>query len=71
MFNPELQLNVIQTTGKHNHVPAQPYVPKGLHLKVCGNVHCHTWGGALTLVWKKRIRRGRNWRQKSGVTMLH
>lgn len=67
MFNPELQFNAIQTTGNHNHVPARPYFPRGLRLNVCANVSCHNWGGAMKPGWKKRTRRGRNWKQRLGV----
>lgn len=54
MPNPELlQFNAIQSTGNHNHVSAQLYFPKILHLNICANVHCHNWGGAMTPEWKE------------------
>lgn len=53
MPNPELQFNAIQSTGNHNHISAQLYFPRKLHLNICANVHCHNWGGAMTPVWKE------------------
>lgn len=53
MPNPKLQFNAIQSTGNRNHVFAQLFIPKKLHLNICANIHCHNWGGAMTPVWKE------------------